>query len=241
MEFKDKRVLVTGGSEGIGRTTVERFYQNGAKVFALSKTLQKLQTLKQEFPGVEIVHVDVSDWASTRQAVTQIGPVDILINNAGIASLESFLDVTEENFDLLFKVNVKSVINISQVVAKSMIENKIGGSIVNVSSVASKAALDSHTVYCASKAALDAITRSMALELGRHNIRVNSVLPTVVMTAMGRQAWSDPEKSGPVLKKIALNRFAEPNEVVETILFLASPKSSMVNGTHIPVDGGFLI
>ncbi|XP_017305199.2 L-xylulose reductase-like, partial [Diaphorina citri] len=141
----------------------------------------------------------------------------------------------------IFDVNIKAVINISQVVSKTMIDHKIQGSIVNVSSIAGKTALEGHTIYSASKAALDSITRTMALELGPYNIRVNSVQPTVVMTQMGRTGWSDPAKAGPMLAKTPLGRFAEPEEVVEVILFLAGSKSSMVHGVHIPVDGGRLI
>uniref|UniRef100_A0A8D8UBB5 L-xylulose reductase n=1 Tax=Cacopsylla melanoneura TaxID=428564 RepID=A0A8D8UBB5_9HEMI len=244
MEFQNKRILVTGAGQGIGRAIVERLctQYKGVHVIALSRTLSNLQSLSKQYPQVQIVQVDVQDWETTRREVSKLGPVDILVNNAGVASLQPFLDIDEKSFDSVFDINVKAVINISQVVAKSMIQHNIqGGAIVNVSSVASKAALQDHTVYCASKAALDSVTRTMALELGPHHIRVNSVQPTVVMTQMGQMAWSDPSKSGPVLSKIPLGRFSKPDEVVDVILYLAGPKSSMVHGVHIPVDGGFLI
>ncbi|KAL1453043.1 hypothetical protein WDU94_007219 [Cyamophila willieti] len=244
MEFQNKRILVTGAGQGIGRAIVERLctqYEE-VQVIALSKTLSNLELLKHKYPQIQIVQVDLQDWESTRREVSKLGPVDILINNAGVAILQPFLDIDENSFNSVFDINVKAVINISQVVAKCMIQHNIqGAAIVNVSSVASKAALTHHTVYCASKAALDSVTRSMALELGPHNIRVNSVQPTVVMTQMGQMAWSDPSKSGPVLSKIPLGRFSKPEEVVDVILYLAGPKSSMVHGVHIPVDGGFLI
>jgi len=109
-----------------------------------------------------------------------------------------------------------------------------------VSSQASMVALKDHTSYCTSKGGLDQLTRMMALELGPHNIRVNAVNPTVVLTAMGQINWSDPKKSGPMLQKIPMNRFAKTREVSEAIAYLLSDKSSMVNGVMLPVDGGFL-
>lgn len=243
MDFENKRILVTGAGQGIGRAIVEKLaHFESVQIVALSKTRSNLESLKKAFPQVQTLEVDVRNWTQTRDAVSSLGPVDVLINNAGVAILQPFLEVDEETCDAVFDVNVRAVINISQAVAKSMIKHKVkSGTIVNVSSVASKVALKDHTVYCASKAALDSLTRTMALELGPHNIRVNSVNPTVVMTEMGKMAWSDPGKSGPVLNKIPLNRFSKPEEVVDVILFLAGPTSSMVNGVHIPVDGGFLI
>ncbi|KAK9499223.1 hypothetical protein O3M35_002301 [Rhynocoris fuscipes] len=121
-----------------------------------------------------------------------------------------------------------------------MIQHNIKGSIVNISSQASKVALRDHVVYCATKAAIDAMTRVMALELGEYGIRVNTVNPTVVMTNMGRIGWSDPNKAKPLLDRIPLHRFAEVEEVVNTILFLLSDEASFINAVTLPIDGGFL-
>merc|ERR1712080_295636 len=139
-----------------------------------------------------------------------------------------------------FQANVKQVINVSQIFSKKMIKDKIKGSIVNVSSQASQAALADHTVYCATKGALDMVTKGAALELGPHNIRVNAVNPTVTMTEMGKVGWSDPAKAGPMLAKIPLGRFAEVDDVVQCIVFLLGPGSALVNGITMPIDGGFL-
>ena len=121
-----------------------------------------------------------------------------------------------------------------------MIARGSGGSIVNVSSQAGLAALKDHMVYNATKAAIDAVTKVSALEYGPYNIRVNSVNPTVVMTDMGKIGWSDPVKANDMLSKIPLHRFAEVSEVVDTIVYLLSDKASMVSGTLVPIDGGFL-
>merc|ERR1712025_656619 len=131
---------------------------------------------------------------------------DGLVNNAALAICKPFLEVPPEDFDLLFNANVKQVINVTQVVASKMISCGKSGSIVNVSSQASQAALQDHTVYCGTKGALDMVTKVAALELGPKQIRVNAVNPTVTMTAMAKVGWSDPAKAGPMLAKIPLGR-----------------------------------
>eukprot|EP01118_Nematostelium_gracile_P018122 TRINITY_DN7943_c0_g1_i2.p1 TRINITY_DN7943_c0_g1~~TRINITY_DN7943_c0_g1_i2.p1 ORF type:complete len:142 (-),score=40.85 TRINITY_DN7943_c0_g1_i2:77-502(-) len=136
--------------------------------------------------------------------------------------------------------NVTSILAVSQIVAKNMIQRKVPGAIVNVSSQASQIAIQDHTSYCTSKGAVDQLTRMMALELGPHSIRVNAVNPTVVLTKMGEMAWSDPQKAKPMLARIPLGKFAKPREVSEAIAYLLSDKASMINGVILPIDGGFL-
>lgn len=188
--------------------------------------------------------VNLSNWSETRDAINSVlanQDVDLLVNNAAYAKLTPITDaniVSEEDIDNHFDVNVKAVINITQLVAKSMMKKK-NGAIVNISSQASLAALADHLVYCASKAALDALTRVMALDYGRYNIRTNSVCPTVVWTDMAKVGWSDEKKAADMTAKIPLGRFAEVDEVVDAIVYLLSDKSSMINGVSIPIDGGF--
>jgi len=241
LDFSDRRILVTGAGRGIGRQLCQVLAKKtGATVFALSQTQENLTTLKKECPNIQTVCVDVNDWNATRKAVQAILPIDGLVNNAAVALLDSFFKVSPEDFDKSFSVNVKAVINISQVVAQSMKDSKKGGTIVNVSSQASQAALTDHTVYCGTKGALDMVSKVMALELGPFNIRVNCVNPTVVMTEMGKIGWSDPTKAAGMKAKIPLGKFAEVEDVIHPILFLLSDKSDMINGITLPVDGGFL-
>ncbi|XP_066292926.1 L-xylulose reductase-like [Branchiostoma lanceolatum] len=240
IRFDGKRALVTGAGKGIGRGLVKALVKCGAEVFALSRTKEDLDSLVQEYPGIHPVQCDLADPEATKAAVGSVGPIDLLVNNAGISILESFLDVTLDVFDKVMNVNVRSVMQVSQIVAKGMVERGTGGSIVNVSSLASKTALKDHTSYCTSKGALDMMSKVMALELGPHKIRVNTVNPTVVMTDMGRMVWSDPAKSGPMLARIPLGKFVEVDDVVHAILFLLSDKAAMVNGTTMPIEGGFL-
>ncbi|XP_011877476.1 PREDICTED: L-xylulose reductase isoform X2 [Vollenhovia emeryi] len=208
INFEGKRILVTGTGQGIGRELALRLSKYKGQVFALSKTKKHLDTLVATDPKIRPICVDLSDWDATRKAVQSVLPIDLLVNNAAYACLSPFLDVTREAFDMTYEVNVKAVLNVSQVVARSMIERKSGGSIVNISSQAGQAALKDHTSYCMSKAALDMLSKSMALELGPHNIRVNSVGPTVVMTEMGKVWWDNQERASDMISKIPLGRFA---------------------------------
>lgn len=234
-----KRVVVTGASQGIGNFIARELSKYGATVIAVARTASKLEKLQSEVPNIIPVPVDLTDWEATQTALSKVGPIDLLVNNAAMAVLEPVGEIKPDTFDMTFATNVKAAINVSQVCIKSMKERKIPGAIVNISSQAGTAALDRHAVYGASKAALDQLTRAMALELGPFNIRVNSVSPTVTNTPMSMVGWSDPEKANAMKSKILLGRFAEPQEVSDAVLFLLSERASMITGTILPVDGGF--
>ena len=238
MDLAGKRVLVTGAGKGIGRSTAILAANRGARVIALSRSGEDLAGLASEI-DCETIICDLADLEATRRAAATALPVDYLINNAGTTILEPFLNTKIESFDSLLTVNTKAPLLLSQIVAKDMIARGWSGAIVNVSSNASSIGIADHASYCASKAALDALTRVMAVELGPHNIRVNSVNPTVTLTPMAVKAWSDPEKSGPMLSRVPMGRFVQPEEVAEAILFLLSPASAMVHGHTLMVDGGF--
>lgn len=240
INFSGKRALVTGAGKGIGRSTAKMLVKCGAEVIALSRTQADLNSLKKEEPAIQTVCIDLCDIEAALKTIESLGDIHLLVNNAGIAILGPFKEANLEDFDKIFSVNVKAPMFIAQVVAKKMIAGGFGGAIVNVSSQASKKALKDHTLYCSTKAALDMLTKSLALELGPHQIRVNAVNPTVVLTDMGRLGWSDPIKAKPMLDQIPLGRFAEVEEVVHAIVYLLSDKASMINGTILPVDGGFL-
>jgi len=240
-KFNGKKALVTGAGRGIGNAIAIALSQCGAETYALGKTQANLDALVAEHPSIRPVCVDLADWSATRKAVEALPPIDLLVNNAAVAKLDEFLDVTPEDIDISFEINVKAVINISQVVAKSLIARGIPGAIVNISSQSGIRALLDHTVYCATKGALDMTTKVMALELGPHKIRVNSVNPTVVMTDMGRKNWADETKRNGMLTRIPLCRFAEVSEVVGPVLYLLSDESSMVHGHFMMVDGGYTV
>ncbi|CAN5351247.1 SDR family oxidoreductase [soil metagenome] len=240
MDFTGKRAIVTGAGKGIGRAIVAMLAKRGATVVAMTRSAADLDSLVAE-TGCIPVTVDLADPQAARAAIRKALPADYLVNNAATVTLESLLDVKDETFDAMMNVNVKAPIILAQEFARDLIARKRKGAIVNISSTASFVGIPDHTVYCATKGALDAATRVMAVELGPHGIRANAVNPTVTMTAMGIKAWSDPVKAGGVLGRIPLGHFAEPDDPTEATLFLLSDAASMINGVTLRVDGGFLI
>jgi L-xylulose reductase len=240
MSLEGKSVLITGAGKGIGRATAIMLANRGAKIVAMGRTLKDLETLADEVACIPIV-VDLADAGATREAARNALPVDLLVNNAGTTILEPFLDTSIESLDHLLAVNTRAPMIIAQEYARDRISKGAGGAIVNVSSNASWMGWVDHAAYCASKGALDAMSRVMANELGRQGIRVNCINPTVTLTPMAVKAWSDPAKSNPMLNRIPLGRFLEPEDVAEVILFLLSDAASSLNGLTLPVDGGFAI
>ncbi|MBB5542315.1 NAD(P)-dependent dehydrogenase (short-subunit alcohol dehydrogenase family) [Paraburkholderia fungorum] len=200
--------------------------------------MNELARLAEE-TGCEPLMLDVSDEEAVDEALSSLEAFDGLVNCAGIALLERAVDTTGASFDRVMGVNARGAVLVAKHVARGMIEAKRAGSIVNVSSQAALVALDDHLSYSASKAALDAVTRALCIELGPFGIRVNSVNPTVTLTPMAVQAWSDPVKRDPALKAIPLGRFAESAEVAAPIMFLLSDAASMISGVCLPIDGGY--
>lgn len=240
MDFQGRTVLVTGAGKGIGRATAILLAAQGAGIIALSRSADDLQSLEAEI-GCRTLAVDLSSAEAAREAAQAAMPADLLVNCAGVAALAPFLDTTVEAFDAIMGVNCRAPMILSQVYARDRISRGQRGAIVNVSSVSSTIGFADHAAYCASKGALDGLTRVMANELGRQGIRVNAVNPVVTLTPMAEKAWSDPAKSGPVLARVPMGRFVQPGEVASVIAYLLSDAAAMVNGVCMPVDGGFLI
>ncbi|MBB3999511.1 SDR family oxidoreductase [Aureimonas pseudogalii] len=240
MDFQGQRVVVTGAGKGIGRATAIMLARRGASVVALTRSASDLATLEAE-TGCRGIAVDLADAEATRAAALEALPADLLVNCAGTTELESFLDVTVENFDLLHAVNTRAPMIVAQEFSRELVASGRKGAIVNVSSCAAFVGIPDHAAYCASKAGLDGLTRVMAKELGPKGIRVNGVHPTVTLTPMALKAWSDPAKAAGMMARIPLGRFAEPDDIAEVILFLLSDAARMVHGLSMPVDGGYMI
>lgn len=239
-EFSGKRALVTGATKGIGRAIADLLHAMGATLVASGRDAGELAALEREL-GAETHAVDFRDPQAVKAFAQGLGPVDLVVNNAGMSIMEPVLEATIEAFHDQMNVNALATLIVTQQAAKGMIERGVKGAIVNVSSVSSTIAFPDHASYCASKGAVDALTTVMALELGRHGIRVNAVNPTVVMTKMAAKAWSRPEKAGPLLSRIPMGRFIEPAEVASAVAYLLGERSSMITGVTLPVDGGLLI
>ncbi|XP_062072311.1 carbonyl reductase [NADPH] 2 isoform X1 [Lepus europaeus] len=230
----------TKPGQGIGRDTVKALHARGANVVAVSRTHADLVHLSQECPGVEPVCVDLGDWEATERALGGVGPVDLLVNNAAVALVQPFLEVTKEAFDRSFHVNLRSVFQVSQIVARGMIDRGVPGSIVNVSSMVAHVTFPNLSAYSSTKGAMTMLTKAMAMELGPHKIRVNSVNPTVVLTAMGQNVTANAEFAQKLKERHPLRKFAEVEDVVNSILFLLSDRSASTSGSGILVDAGYL-
>ncbi|XP_076791421.1 carbonyl reductase [NADPH] 2-like isoform X3 [Arvicanthis niloticus] len=154
--------------QGIGRGTVKALHASGAKVVAVTCDNSDLVSLAKECPGIEPVCVDLGDWEATEKALGGIGPVDLLVNNAGVALMQPFIESTKEIFDRSFNVNVRAIVQVSQMVAKGMIKRGVAGSIVNISSMVAHVTYPGLATYSSTKGALTMLTKAMALELGPH-------------------------------------------------------------------------
>uniref|UniRef100_A0A452SHU6 Carbonyl reductase 2 n=2 Tax=Ursus americanus TaxID=9643 RepID=A0A452SHU6_URSAM len=240
LNFSSLQALVTGAGKGIGRDTVKALHALGAKVIAVSRTNTDLVSLSKECPGIETVCVDLGDWEATERALGNVGPVDLLVNNAAVVIKQPFLEVTKEALDRTLSVNLRSVFQVSQIVARGLIQRGVPGSIVNVSSVVAHVSFPNLAVYSSTKGAMTTLTKVMAAELGPYKIRVNSVNPTVVPTARSQRVLTDPEFTRKLKERHPLQKFAEVEDVVNSILFLLSDRSASISGSGILVDAGYL-
>lgn len=236
-DFTGSRVLVTGASSGIGWEVVQQLLASGAEVYAMGRDAAALRKLEAQ--GCHVLRVDIGDQAQLTERLADLPTMHGLVNCAGISILEAATEVSAAAFDQVMAINVRASAMVAASVARAMIAQGVKGSIVNVSSQASLVALDDHLSYCASKGAMDAMTRVQCGEWGRYGIRVNSVNPTVTLTPMAQMAWSEPSKRDPALAAIPLGRFAETSEVAAPILFLLSDAASMISGVALPIDGGY--
>lgn len=241
-----KRALVTGGSKGIGQEVARVLAEAGADVAIVGRDASGLAECADQVRAQgRICYEIIADLGSVtetqragREALDAFGSVDILVNNAGIARIAPLLELTVEQWDETQDVNLRAPFLMAQIVAPGMISRR-SGKIINVSSQAGVIAVDDHGAYCASKGGLNMLTKVMAIEWGKHNIQVNAVCPTVILTPMGTQVWGDPAKGDPMLQKIPLRRFGTPQEVADLVLFLASPASDLITGEAILIDGGY--
>ena len=230
-----KQALVTGAGKGLGRAIALSMANAGARVYALARTDSDLQSLAQEQGNIVPVVGDVlSDDAL--QAVRALGPLDILMNNAGTNQPEPIGEVSDDTLDRLIDLNVKSVFRLTRTVLEQMND---GGSIIHMSSQMAHVGSPGRTVYCMTKAALEGLTRAMAVELGPRGIRTNTLCPTFVMTPMTESFFENPEFAAMVERMIPLPGLPSPEDIGAAAVYLASDASRYVTGSALKIDGGW--
>ena len=233
--------IVTGGSQGIGEACARRFAQEGAQVVIADLADERGRALAAELQA-RYVHCDVGDKAQVDALVAEVmqahGRIDVLVNNAGIFRAADFLDVTEEDFDAVLRVNLKGSFLVAQAVRREMA--RAGrGSIVNMSSVNSVLAIPNIASYNVSKGGINQLTRAMALALADRGVRVNAVGPGTIATELAAKAvLTSEEAKNKIMMRTPMKRLGEPSEIADVVAFLASDASSYITGEIIMVDGG---
>ncbi|OYU18939.1 MAG: D-threitol dehydrogenase [Rhodobacteraceae bacterium PARR1] len=239
-----KVAIITGGGSGIGAAIATAYAEKGAQVAVVDRDLEAAKAVAAGLPGALALTCDVTDAAQGAATVAAVqaalGSPDILVNSAGIALLAPAEELTADAWDRTIAVNLTGSFLMAQAAGRAMIAAGKGGRIINLASQAGSVAIDLHTAYVASKFGVIGLTKSLALEWGKHGITVNSISPTVVMTDLGRRAWDNPK--GEALKtQIPSGRFAEPEEIAAAAVFLASDGAAMINGADLLVDGGYTV
>lgn len=237
-DFEGRTILVTGAAGGIGGATVRHLVRRGATVLAAGRTAEAVSEICAE-TGATPIGFDLGSEDDIRAALEGRDLWGV-VNCAGFGGeIATPQDTDIDVFDRVMSINARGALLVTKYAVREMIRLGRGGAIVNVSSQASLVALTGHISYGSSKAALDNITRVSALELGGHNIRVNSVNPTVVMTPMSAWYWGRPDIEGPFLEQMPLHRWATEDDIAGPIAFLLSDEAAMITGVSLPIDGGY--
>jgi len=247
INLKNKIAFVTGAGKGIGKACAIALAEAGADLIIISRTqkdLDKVSKIIKKFKSKCLSYVcDVTNYNQVKNIINKQKRIDILINNAGTNIPEHFTKVQKRNMEYLVKLNTISTFHIAQLCTLKMLETKnrkkIGGSIINMSSQMAHVGGPIRSVYNMTKAGLEGLTKGMAIDLAKSNIRVNTVCPTFVVTPMTKKFLKDKKFKKEMLNKIPMGKFANLSDVATTVAFLASDSSSMITGTSILVDGGW--
>ncbi|MDB9831546.1 SDR family oxidoreductase [Candidatus Pelagibacter sp.] len=247
IDLKNRTALVTGAGKGLGRACAIALAEAGAKVIIISRTLSdltKVEKIIKKTKGSSLkFECDVTNPDQFKDILKKIKRLDILVNNAGNNRPEHFTQVKKENMEYLVELNMKAAFNVAQICSQKMVELKnrktLGGSIINMSSQLGRVGAPIRSVYNMTKFGLEGLTRGMALELGKYNIRVNTVCPTFVETPMVKAFFKNKKFKQQVLKNIPLGRVAQEDDVSTAVAFLAADSSNSITGTSFMVDGGW--
>lgn len=238
-----RRALVTGASSGIGLGAAAALAEAGAAVTLVARRAGELEAVRDAIRAeggvAEALPLDITNIAATVAAVADHGPFDVLVNSAGLARHAPALDTTPEDYDAAMALNLRAAYFLTRAVARGLIEAGKPGSLINISSQMGHVGGPDRSVYCASKHALEGMTKAMALEWAAQGIRVNTLCPTFIRTPLAEQTLANPERKAWILSKIKLGRLGEVQDIMGPVIFLASDASAMVTGTHLIVDGGW--
>ena len=256
IDLSGRVALVTGASSGLGAQFARTLARAGAGVVLASRRLEKLKELRARIEGeggdAHVVELDVTDHASIKAAVahaeTEMGSIDILVNNSGVSTTQRLQDVMPEDYDFIFDTNVKGAFFVAQEVGKRMLARSrgaapgsfTGGRIINIASMAGLKVLPQIGAYCMSKAAVVQMTKAMALEWGRFGINVNALCPGYIDTEINHHHW-DTEQGQKLISMLPRKRVGQPQDLDALIVMLASDQSHFVNGAVIAADDGFAV
>jgi len=256
IDLSGRVALVTGASSGLGTQFAKTLAKAGAAVVLAGRRMERLKTLRAEIQGdggeAHVVSLDVNDCDSIKSAVahaeTEMGTIDILINNSGVGTTQLLTEVTEEDYDFVFGTNTRGAFFVAQEVGKRMIARSkgaapgtfTGGRIVNIASMAALKPLSRIGIYAMSKAAVVHMTRSMALEWGRYGINVNAICPGYIDTEINHHQWST-EQGQKLVNMLPRKRIGQPQDLDTALMMLCANESHFINGAVIQADDGFAI
>jgi NAD(P)-dependent dehydrogenase (short-subunit alcohol dehydrogenase family) len=246
--LEGKAALITGASGGIGRAVAALMGAAGARLFLNGTREEKLRTFARELAqdGIETSYMalDITRPGAPAELVSamlaEVGAIDILVNSAGINRPQKAEEVSEENWDAVLDLNLKTLFFVCQAAGREMIQRRCG-TIINISSQAGTIAIPLRAAYCSSKGGVDQLTRVLALEWAPYNVNVNAVAPTFVQTEFTAGMFKDPEFRQYVLDSIPLGRMAQPSEIAHAVLYLACDFAKIITGAILAVDGGWTI
>ena len=244
IDLKGKTALITGATKGLGRGTAQAIAEAGGNVIAIGRNQIELNSLGKIIKKLRVKYVsfncDVNNFNRMKSFISKLKKLDILVNNAGTNIPESFLNVKKSSLETLLNVNTKSAFNIAQLCANQIIRLKRKqGSIINISSIFGLVAGQKRSVYSMTKFGVEGLTKGMALDLAKYNIRVNSVCPNIVLTPRTKKYFADKKYNKYVKESTPINKVVTVSDVATAVAFLASDSSSMITGSSIVIDGGW--
>ena len=233
-----KRAVVTGAGRGIGLAMAAALAEAGADVTLVARTAAEIDAAAIAMGGSASV-LDVSDIAAVKSFFDERPAFHILVNNAGTNRPKPITDVTEEDYDAVYDLNVKSAFFVAQACVKQMLREKVAGSLIHIGSQMGHVGGPNRSLYCGSKWALEGMNKAFALELAAHNIRSNTIAPTFIETPLTKPYFDDSAFKASVLSKIKLGRLGQVEDLMGAVVFLASEASALMTGTSMIIDGGW--